>query len=150
MKRTFLLILTALAALALFGALVHGVLVIAHLSQPAPTTVHGMTARRLWASAAALLALTGVVMGGLAVARPVSPFPAGGRRRATAALMAGLFGAVIGVLNLAAAKGGPGTGNGVVGAAAALVLGLVAVALGGVALIRVRRATRPGRAEINL
>jgi hypothetical protein len=47
--------------------------------------------------------------------------------------MAGLIAAVNGGLNLAVANGGPGTGNGVVGAAAALVLGLVAVAIGGVA-----------------
>jgi len=51
---------------------------------------------------------------------------------------------VNGGLNLAIAKGGPGTGNGVVGAAAALVLGLIAMALGGLALARSRRTGRPG------
>ena len=38
MKRTFALILAALAAAALFGALVHAVLVAAHVSEPAATT----------------------------------------------------------------------------------------------------------------
>jgi hypothetical protein len=52
---------------------------------------------------------------------------------------AGLIGFVNGGLNLAVATGGPGTGNGVVGGAAALVLGLIAVATGGLALSRSRR-----------
>ena len=48
---------------------------------------------------------------------------------------------VNGGLNLAIATGGPGSGNGVVGGAAAFVLGLIAVVLGGLALARCRRAT---------
>ena len=55
------------------------------------------------------------------------------------ALAAGLIALVNGGLNLAIATGGPGTGNGVVGAAAALVLGLIGMALGGLALARSRR-----------
>jgi hypothetical protein len=58
---------------------------------------------------------------------------------AIVALLAGLIAVVNGGLNLAIAKGGPGTGNGVVGAAVALVLGLIAMALGGLALARSRR-----------
>jgi hypothetical protein len=54
------------------------------------------------------------------------------------ALVAGLIAVVNGGLNLAIANGGPGTGNGVVGAAGALVLGLVAIAAGGLALARSR------------
>ena len=53
------------------------------------------------------------------------------------ALLAGLIAMVNGVVNLAIATGGPGTGNGVVGAAGAVVLGLIAMALGGLALARV-------------
>ena len=45
MKRTFALILAALAAAALFGGLVHAVLVAAHVSEPAATTVYGLTPR---------------------------------------------------------------------------------------------------------
>ena len=53
--------------------------------------------------------------------------------------MAGLIAAVDGGLNLAIANGGPGTGNGVVGGAAAFVLGLIGLVLGGLALARCRR-----------
>src|SRR5262249_51100920 len=147
MKRTFAIILAALAAAALFGALVHAVLVAAHVSEPAATTVYGLTPRRLWATAAALLALVGVIIGGLTLARPASCFGTGsGRLGAIVALVAGLIAAVNGALNLAIANGGPGSGNGVVGGAAAFVLGLIALALGGLALARSRRtALEPGR-----
>jgi hypothetical protein len=141
MKRTFGIILAALAAAALFGGLVHAVLVAAHLSEPAATTVYGVTPRRLWAGTVAVLALVGVVIGGLALARPASRFgSASGRLGAIAALGAGLIAVVNGGLNLATANGGPGTGNGVVGGAAAFVLGLIALALGGLALARCHRA----------
>ena len=50
MKRTFAIILAALAAAALFAGLVHAVLVAAHVSEPAATTVYGLTPRRLWAT----------------------------------------------------------------------------------------------------
>src|SRR5215468_8767181 len=126
MKRTSALILAALAVAALFGGLVHAVLVAAQVSEPAASTVYGLTSRRLWATAVAVLALVGAVIGGLALARPASRFgTASGRLGATVALAAGLIAAVNGALNLAVANGGPGSGNGVVGAAAALVLGLV-------------------------
>jgi hypothetical protein len=131
MKRTFAIILAALAAAALFGGLVHAVLVAAHVSEPAATTVYGLTPRRLWATTVAVLALVGVVIGGLALARPASRFgTASGRLGAIVALVAGLIAVVNGGLNLAIANGGPGTGNGVVGGAAAFVLGLIALALG--------------------
>jgi hypothetical protein len=143
MKRTFALILAALAAAALFGGLVHVVLVAAHVSEPAATTVYGLTPRRLWATTAAVLALVGVVIGGLALRRSAGRFGTGnGRMWAIVALVAGLIAVVNGGLNLAIAKGGPGTGNGVVGGAAALVLGLIAIALSGLTLARSRRARR--------
>jgi hypothetical protein len=139
MKRTFTLLLAALAAAALFGWLVHAVLVVANVSEPAATTVYGMTARRLWATAAAVLALVSVVFGGLALARSAGRIGTGnGRIGAIVALVAGLIAVVNGGLNLTVASGGPGTGNGVVGAAAALVLGLIAMALGGLAMARSR------------
>lgn len=137
MKRIYVLILAALAAVILFVVLVHAVLVAAHLSEPAATTVHGLTPRRFWATAAAGLALVGVVIGGLALVRPASFFgTASGRVGAILALVTGLIAVVNGVLNLALATGGPGTGNGVVGGAVAAVLGLVATILGGLALSR--------------
>jgi hypothetical protein len=141
MKRAFLLILVTLAAVALLGGLVHVVLVIAQLSEPAATTVYGFTPRRLWATTAVLLALVGVIIGGLALAFPASRFGAASALKGfplgtSVALVAGLIAVVNGGLNLAIANGGPGTGNGVVGAAGALVLGLLAMAVGGLALAR--------------
>jgi hypothetical protein len=139
MKRTFAIVFAAVAAAALFGGLVHGVLVIAQVSEPAATTVYGLTPRRLWATIAAVLGLAGVAVGGLALARPASRFGAASRRLASiVALAAGLIAVVNGGLNVATASGGPGTGNGVVGGAAALVLGLTALAIGGLALSRYR------------
>jgi hypothetical protein len=137
MKRILALTLVALAGAVLFAGLVHAVLVAAHVSEPAATTVYGPTVRRLWAGTVAVLALVGVVIGGLALARPASRFGTAPGR--LAAIVAGLIAVVNGGLVLAVATGGPGTGNGVVGGAGALVLGLIAMALGGVALARSRR-----------
>jgi Family of unknown function (DUF6223) len=127
--------------------LVYAVLVAAHVSESAATTVYGLTPRRLWATTVAGLALVGVVIGGLALARPASRFgTASGRLGSIVALLVGLIAVVNGGLILAIANGGPGTGNGVVGGAAAFVLGLIALALGGVALARCcRTALEPGR-----
>ena len=143
MKRTFAIVLIVLAGAALFGGLVHAVLVAAHVSEPAATTVRGLTTRRLWATMSALLAVAGVVIAGLALARPSSRFgSASGRHGAIGSLAAGLIALVNGGLNLAVANGGPGTGNGVVGAAAAIALGLIAVTLGGLAMFRSRYPAR--------
>lgn len=140
MKRTFAAILASLAAASLFAGLVYTVLVAAHLSEPATTTVYGLTPRRLWATTAAVLALVGVISGALALARPASRFGTNsGQLGAIMALVAGLIAGINGGLNLAIANGGPGSGNGVVGGAAAFVLGLIASALGGLALTRWRR-----------
>src|SRR5262245_35833342 len=101
MKRTFAIILAALTAAALFGGLVYAVLVATHVSEPAATTVYGLTIRRLWATTVAVLALIGVVVGGLALARPASRFGiTSGRLGAIVALVAGLIAAVNGGLNL--------------------------------------------------
>lgn len=139
MKRTLVVILVALAAAAVFAGLVHAVLVAARVSEPAATTVYGLTSRRVWATTVSGLSLVGVVIGGLALVRPASRLgTASGRLGALLALVAGLIAVVNGGLLLAMASGGPGSGNGVVGAAGALVLGLVAMALGGLALSRSR------------
>ena len=140
MKRTSVLILAALAIVVLFAGLVYAVLVAARVSEPAATTVYGPTLRRLWATTVTLLALVGVVIGGLALRRSAGRSGTGnGRMGAIVALVAGLIAVVNGGLNLAIAQGGPGTGNGVVGGAGALVLGLVAMVVGGLALARSRR-----------
>ena len=133
LNRTFILILAALAAAALFGGLVHAVLVAAHVSEPSATTVYGLTPRRLWATAVIVLALVGVVIGGLALARPASRFAiVSGGRGDIVALVTGLIAVINGWLVLAVANGGPG-------GAGALVLGLIAASLGGLALVRSRR-----------
>jgi hypothetical protein len=97
------------------------------------------TPARIWASAAGLVALVGVVVGGWALARSRRR-PGGGRKGAVAALVAGLTGVVNGAAVLAVADGGLGTGNGVAGGALALALGLVGAVLGGV--VRVSAAAR--------
>ena len=140
MKRTFAIIPAAVAAAVLFGGLVYAVLMVAHVSEPAATTVDGLTLRRLWATAAAAVALVGVIIGGFALTRSASRSgTTAGHLGAIVALGAGLIAVVNGGLNLAMANGGPGSGNGVVGGAAAFVLGLIALALGGLAQSRVRR-----------
>jgi uncharacterized protein DUF6223 len=137
MKRSLVLLVAVLAAAALFGGLVHAVLVAAHVSEPAATTVYGLTLRRLWATVGGVLAAIGVASGGLAVARPGNRVrTAHGRPGAIVAIVAGMVAVVNGGLVLALATGGPGTGNGVVGGAGALVLGVIAVALGVLALVR--------------
>ncbi|SEK55353.1 DUF6223 family protein [Nonomuraea pusilla] len=109
------------------------------LAHAGPVSAYTFTAGRFWSAVAALLALAGVVVGGLALARSRRR-AAGGRRGAVAALAAGLVGTVIGGLVVAAAEGGPGTGYGIVGGVVALAVGLVALLLGGLALARSRRA----------
>jgi len=141
MRRTFATLLAGVAAAILFGGLVYGVLVAAHVSEPGSITVYGLTARRLWATMAAMLGLLGVTVGGLALTRYAGRLGTAPDRLAIiVAFAAGLIAVINGGLNLAVATGGPGTGNGVVGAAAALVLGLIALTLGGLGFVR-RRLT---------
>jgi hypothetical protein len=139
MKRTFAIILAGLVAAALFAMLVHVVLVAAHVSGPLTNTVHGPTPRRLWATASVALGLAGVILGSMAVVRATRRLGNHGRNGAVLALVAGIIAVVNGGLNLAVATGGPGSGNGVIGGAAAFVLGLIGMSLGGVALSRGRR-----------
>lgn len=125
MKRTFGLALGVVAAAALVGGLVHAVLVAADLAEPAAATVYGVTSRRLWATAVGAVALVGVVFGIFSR-----------RRGAIVSLLSGLVGMAGGGLLLAIADGGPGSGNGVVGAAGAVVLGVIAMGLGAHQLVR--------------
>ncbi|WAL65006.1 DUF6223 family protein [Amycolatopsis cynarae] len=118
------------------------------LVQSAAPGPYGFTPERMWASAAAILALAGAVIGVLALVRSARRIGNGGRRGAVVALAAGLIAAVNGALTLAVADGGPGTGNGVVGAAGAVVLGLIAIILGGTALARARRVTAREMAKV--
>lgn len=138
MKRISIRILIAVAAAALLAGLVYTLLLAADVAEPAATTIHGPTVRRLWATAAAVLALLGATVGALTLRRPAGRF--GGVSGRVGSVLGGIIAAVNGALVLAAAEGGPGSGNGVVGGAAAVVLGLVAAALGIVAIARARTA----------
>lgn len=104
------------------------------LSAPA-VDAYALTPGRLVGTVAALVAVAGVALGALALAR-------GGKTKTIAALTTGPAGMLIGGAVLAAAKGGPGTGYGVVGGFAALVFGLIATALGALALARRRVRVR--------
>jgi len=100
------------------------------------------TTPRLVSMVGALAALAGVVIGGLALARPGSRIgTSNGRLGATVALVAGLIGVAFGGYVVAAAEGGPGTGYGIVGGVIALVVGLISLGLGGLAMARSRRAS---------
>lgn len=99
---------------------------------------YAMTPERLAASAAALLALAGVVIGGWALVR--ARRAGGGLNGGIAALVAGLIGMLLGGFVVATADGGLGTGNGLGGGVVAVVLGVIGVLLGGLARLRARRA----------
>ena len=101
-------------------------------STPSPVS-YGMTSGRLVATLSAVLALLGVVMGAIAVFRPTGP-----TYLRIGAIVAGLIGDVFGGIRVMTASG-IGTGGGRAGAIVALILGLIAVALGGFAFARSRR-----------
>jgi hypothetical protein len=90
-----------------------------------------MGSGRVGPTITALLALAAVVLAARALARARRPdrVASDGRDQHPTALWLGIPAVLLGGLFLAAADGGPGTGNGVVGSAAAIVLGLVAIGL---------------------
>ena len=99
---------------------------------------YGLTSGRLVATSAALLGLFGSVVGGVALSRSRRGGTGTWRRWSVVAVAAGVIATAVGVPALAVADGGPGTGNGVVGAWAAIVLGPIAAAIGGVIMARAR------------
>ncbi|MGI5171358.1 DUF6223 family protein [Spirillospora sp. CA-253888] len=110
----------------------------AHASvQPIAADAYAMSAGRLGAIVAALVGLTGAVIGGLALGRPAGRLGSG--RGGAAAVAAGLVAVVLGGVVAASADGGLGTGNGLGGAYVAMLVGLVGLVLGGLALVRSRR-----------
>lgn len=93
---------------------------------------------------ASVVALIGMVIGGLALARTTGRFGSGsasgsGRNGAVVALVVTLIGMVLAGVHLATSTGGFGTGNGRAGAIVALVVGLIGMVLGRLALTRSRR-----------
>jgi len=135
MRRIGVRIIIVIVSFALFLGLVHLVLLVAAVSKPPTTTVYGLTQQRQWALFAGGLALMGVILGSIALRSSV----ANQSWRPVLALVLGLTAAVIGWVNLAVATGGPGSGNGVVGSAGAFVLGLIAIVLGGIQLVKKNR-----------
>lgn len=88
---------------------------------------YGWTPERIWASAAAMAGLAGVLVATWALTR----WGRSWRRLASAVgLVLGSVAAANGAANILVADGGPGTGNGIVGGYVALVLGVAAVGLG--------------------
>ncbi|MGC5014440.1 DUF6223 family protein [Streptosporangium sp. DT93] len=118
--------------------------VVLQVAVPDPVGASALSAGRLWSLVAALLGLAGVIAGVLALTRSAGRAGRRGAVPALAALVAGAAGAAVGALVVAAAKGGPGTGYGIVGGYAALAVGAAAVALGLLALNRSRRSRRAG------
>jgi hypothetical protein len=97
-----------------------------------------LSSGRLGAIAAGLIGLTGVVSGVRALR---SERRAGnGTRRFPVALVAGPLAVVLGGWVVATAPGGVGTGNGLGGAVVGVVLGLIAIGLGGLSSLRQRRS----------
>ncbi|MFF3226801.1 DUF6223 family protein [Nocardia suismassiliense] len=124
-----------LSATAILTASTLAVPAVAHASaQPMAASMTTMSSGRVGAIVAALIGLTGVIIGGLALT---------GRLRAGSAalvaLLVGLIAMVIGGLVVATSDGGLGTGNGLGGAFVGLLVGLASSILGGLGLIRARR-----------
>ena len=99
---------------------------------------YGMTSGRLVATLAAVVALLGVAIGSLSLARPAGVF--GNASVRIVAIVAGLIGVAVGGLRVMTASG-IGTGGGRAGAIVALVLGSIAIVVGGLAMARSRRAS---------
>ncbi|MCF2529178.1 DUF6223 family protein [Yinghuangia soli] len=106
---------------------------------------------RIGATVAAFVGLAAAVVGALALARASGRVRPGrnagtgtptGRNGAVTALFAGLVSASLGLLVVVTAEGGLGTGNGLGGGIVALIVGVAAMGLGGLALARSRRAPR--------
>jgi hypothetical protein len=139
-KRALTYIIVAAAAIAVYFGLVHLILIVANVSKSAPSTVYGLTSKRQFALVALGMALISVVFGWRAFRKSASRISTlDSKNGPIIAIFIGLIAVIGGGLNLAAANGGPGSGNGVLGSAQALVLGLVGMFLGGLTLIRFRQ-----------
>src|SRR5262245_37179451 len=120
---------TYLLAAALVGGLTLAAPAVAQVSGRPRVTVYTLTPERMTASVAAVVALIGAVIGGLALARSAGRVGAGnGRRGAIVALVMGPIGLVVGGLVVANADGGLGTGKGLAGGVVAMALGLIGMA----------------------
>ncbi|MDP1792598.1 MAG: DUF6223 family protein [Acidimicrobiales bacterium] len=99
---------------------------------PTMAAITIMGSGRLGPTITALLGLAAVVLGARAIVRarrPEDRLASGLRGHRPNVLLLGTSAVFLGGIFLADADGGPGTGNGVVGSAAAIVLGFVAIGL---------------------
>ncbi|USX53262.1 DUF6223 family protein [Lentzea sp. HUAS12] len=94
------------------------------------SAAYEMTSGRLWSLVGVFVGAVGL----LALTR---------RRWSLWTVVLGAAGAVIGLVVVLMAKGGPGTGYGIVGGYVSLVVGLVAVVLGVLVRRRAARAAAP-------
>jgi hypothetical protein len=86
---------------------------------------------------AAVMGLIGVVLAALALIRPALI-----RLTGPISMVLSLISAAVGGLHAAYAAGGVGTGNGLAGAVVAVILGVLGIALGGLAYSRARRTVQ--------
>lgn len=108
-----------------------------------------MGSGRLGPTITALLGLAAAVLGARALVRARRPddwLSPDVRDHRPTALWLGTSAVLLGGIFLAAADGGPGTGNGVVGSAAAIVLGFVAIGLDRFAAMHGRHSSGAGAA----
>jgi hypothetical protein len=82
---------------------------------------------------AAVVGLVSVILGGLSLLRPTV-----GKIGAPISMLLGLISLIVGGMHAAYAAGSLGTGNGLAGAIFAVALGLIGIALGGLAFTRSR------------
>jgi Family of unknown function (DUF6223) len=94
-------------------------------AEPSAVPAFTLTSGRLWGGLAALLSLTCVVLGALALRRGNAK-----RWRGRAAFLGGAFGFVLGAWVVARADQGLGSGQGLGGGVIGAVLGLASVTLG--------------------
>ncbi|MEU5844323.1 DUF6223 family protein [Rhodococcus sp. NPDC047139] len=109
---------------------------------PADTTAaaYELGVGRAVPTTAAVLGFVAVVAGGLALTRSRR----GARSWVGIALTLGQVSVIVGALHGANSAGGPGTGNGMVGAVLAVALGVAGTALAVSAVVRSHRAVRFG------
>ena len=102
------------------------------LGPPSLAAIRIMGSGRLGPTITALLALAAAALAARAFARarrPADPTSTDRGEHRPTGLLLGVPVVIFGLVFLAAADGGPGTGNGVVASAAAIVLGSVAIGL---------------------
>ncbi|ACL66406.1 conserved hypothetical protein [Anaeromyxobacter dehalogenans 2CP-1] len=132
--------LAAAAALVAIVALAAPAAAAAQVSDPpGPVAAYTLTPQRITAQVGVLVGLIGAVGGGLALSRAARSVGRERRRGAALALVMGPLAAIIGGQVVATAKGGLGTGQGLAGGVVAVVVGMIATALGALARVRSRR-----------